>query len=101
MRLRVELQERRSEIYRRFLQRESVASIIGAFLLLALGVALIIGMFTETAPTEVVTNAFLLILGYFFGQATGRTEVASERGDPTAELSANNTGRVGSPSPGV
>ena len=72
MKLEVELQERRSAIWLSFLQRESVASIIGALLLLALGIALIVAMFIHTAPTDVVMNAFLLILGYFFGQATSR-----------------------------
>ena len=53
-------------------ERESVASIVGAFLLLALGISLIVAMFIGTSPTEVVTSAFLLILGYFFGQTAAR-----------------------------
>ena len=69
MRLAVELKERRSAIYRSWLERESVASIIGALLLLSLGTALIISMFTHTIAPEIVTSSFLLILGYFFGQA--------------------------------
>jgi len=72
MRLQVELQERRSAIWLSFLQRESVASIVGAILLLGLGIALIVAMFTHTSTSEVVANSFLLILGYFFGQASGR-----------------------------
>ena len=69
MRLAVELKERKSAIYRSWLERESVASIIGALLLLSLGTALIISMFTHTIAPEIVTSSFLLILGYFFGQA--------------------------------
>jgi hypothetical protein len=69
VRLEVELQERRSDIWLSFLHRNSVASIIGAMLLLGLGVALVVAMFTHTSITEVVANSFLLILGYFFGQA--------------------------------
>jgi len=72
MLLQVELQERKSAIYRSFLERESVASVVGALLLLGLGAALIVAMFTHTVTTEVVTNSFLLVLGYFFGQATTR-----------------------------
>jgi len=68
----VEIKERKSAMYRKWLERESVASIIGSLLLLAFGVSLIVTMFTATAPTEIVTSTFLVILGYFFGQATSR-----------------------------
>jgi hypothetical protein len=37
-----------------------------------LGVALVVAMFVGTTATAVVTNAFLLILGYFFGQSVAR-----------------------------
>jgi uncharacterized membrane protein len=72
MRLQLEIDERRSAIRRSWIERESIASIVGAFLLLTLGLTLVVAMFTGTAPTEVVTSGFLLILGYFFGQATSR-----------------------------
>jgi uncharacterized membrane protein len=68
----VELKERKSAIYRSWLERESVASIVGAFLLLMLGISLVVAMFVGTAATEIVTSSFLLVLGYFFGQATDR-----------------------------
>jgi uncharacterized membrane protein len=71
-RLKIEISERRSAIYQSFLARESVASVVGAILLLALGTTLIIAMFAHVAASDVVANAFLLILGYFFGQATAR-----------------------------
>jgi uncharacterized membrane protein len=73
-RLKIEIRERRSAIYRSFLERESVASVVGAILLLTLGASLIVAMFIGTATSAVVTNAFLLILGYFFGQATSRSD---------------------------
>ena len=66
------LRERRSQMRKAWFGRESVASIVGAFLLLALGISLIVAMFIGTSPTEVVTSAFLLILGYFFGQTAAR-----------------------------
>lgn len=73
-RLQIEIRERKWAIYRSFLERESVASLIGALLLVALATVLIIGMFTHTTTPEIITSAFLLILGYFFGQTTAREE---------------------------
>ena len=40
----IEIKERKSAMYRSWLERESVASIIGSLLLLAFGVALIVPM---------------------------------------------------------
>jgi uncharacterized membrane protein len=77
-RVRIELRERRWAIYRSFIARESMASVIGAILLLALAAVLIVGMFTHTSPPAVVTNAFLLILGYFFGQTTTQARIDRE-----------------------
>jgi hypothetical protein len=78
MRLEVELKERRSAIYRSWIERESIASIVGAILLLGLGIAIVVAMFVGTTVTEVVTGSFLVILGYFFGQTTNK------RSEPTA-----------------
>lgn len=79
VRLELEVAERKSAIRRSWLERESIASLLGAFLLLVLGVALIVAMFTNTAPPEIVTSAFLLILGYFFGQTTDRKSGSDSR----------------------
>lgn len=73
-RLQIEIRERRWAIYRSFLERESMASVIGALLLVALAAVLIIGMFTHTTTPEIITSAFLLILGYFFGQTVAREQ---------------------------
>lgn len=73
-RLRVEIQAKKSEIYQSWLARESVASLVGSVLLILLAVSFIVAMFTGTAVLEVVSSAFLLILGYFFGQAAGRSD---------------------------
>jgi hypothetical protein len=70
--LSVEAFERRSKVYQSFLERESVASIVGAFLLLALALTIVLAMFVDITPSDVVTNSFLLILGYFFGQTVLR-----------------------------
>ncbi|GAA5021814.1 hypothetical protein [Streptomyces siamensis] len=80
MRLDVELKERRSEIYKSLLERETVAGLIGPILLLLLAVSLIIAMFTQTQITTTVSNSFLLVLGYFFGQTTNRKGKRSKRG---------------------
>jgi hypothetical protein len=64
--------ERRSRVYQSFLARESVATIVGALLLVGLTVALVVAMFIHTAVPELLANSFLIILGYFFGQTTSR-----------------------------
>jgi hypothetical protein len=83
MRLQADLRDRKFAIYHSFLERESVASVVGALLLLALAATLIVGMFTHVAASEVIANAFLLILGYFFGQGATRERKSrsSDQGD--------------------
>ena len=61
--------ERKAALVRLFLDRESVATTIGGILLLLLAIVLTVAMFTEVAASSVISNSFLLILGYFFGQA--------------------------------
>lgn len=65
-----EIKKQKSDMYRAWLERESIASIVGAVLLLGLGIAMVVAMFVGTATTEIVASSFLLILGYFFGQTT-------------------------------
>ncbi|MGW4771834.1 hypothetical protein ACWEO2_27820 [Nocardia sp. NPDC004278] len=67
---KIELQKRRWEMRRSMLDREPAAVLIGGLLLVVIGVALLIAMFTHTAVPEIVSSAFLLILGFFFGQTT-------------------------------
>lgn len=69
---RVELLERRSKVWRSFLERESMATVVGALLLIVFTLSLLVAMFTQLEPSQVVTSAFLLILGYFFGQSVNR-----------------------------
>lgn len=75
-RFELERLERRSAVWRAFLERESVATVLGAILLLALVITLIVAMFTKTTVPDLVSNAFLIILGYFFGQASARRSEA-------------------------
>jgi hypothetical protein len=65
----MELLERKTKIWQSYLQRESVATIVGGMILITLTVSLIIAMFAGIESTEIINNGFLVILGYFFGQA--------------------------------
>jgi hypothetical protein len=51
-----------------------MATYVGAFLLIILTIVQVAAMFSETLHTsEIINNAFLLLLGYFFGQSVART----------------------------
>ncbi len=64
--------ERRSKIWRSFMERESVATTIGGVLMLIMSFALLSAMFFDIKTTEIVKSGYLVILGYFFGQASSR-----------------------------
>ncbi len=70
--LELKLARGKAEIRQSWLYRENIASIVGAILLLIFAATLVVAMFVGTTATDVVTNAFLLILGYFFGQSVAR-----------------------------
>ncbi|PTA42830.1 hypothetical protein [Micromonospora sp. RP3T] len=76
--IKLEQFERRAKVWQSFLERESVATIVGAIILLALTVTLVVAMFVEVTPADVLSNAFLIILGYFFGQSVGRPRSGGE-----------------------
>lgn len=65
----VELQARKTAIRQSWFARESVVSLVSGLLLLALAATMIVAMFSDTAVSQIISNAFLVILGYFFGQA--------------------------------
>ena len=73
---RIEVFERRSRVWQSFLERQSVATMIGAFLLVAMFVFIVISTVLGKRVPELVSNAFLVILGYFFGNAAQVTEAA-------------------------
>ncbi len=60
--------QRRKEL----MQLDRMAVIVGAFLLVGLATVLTVAMFTHTDIPEILSSAFLLILGFFFGQNTAR-----------------------------
>ena len=64
--------EKRARVWQTLLARESVATVVGSILLLLITIALLIAMFTGVEPTEIISNAFLVLLGYFFGQTVSR-----------------------------
>lgn len=70
--------EKRARVWQSLLARESVATVVGSILLLIITIALLIAMFTGVEPTEIISNAFLVILGYFFGQTVSRKTVKIE-----------------------
>jgi hypothetical protein len=73
--LRAELFERRLKAWTSFFARESMATYVGAFLLIVLAAVQVVAMFSATEhKSEIISNAFLLLLGYFFGQNTSRTD---------------------------
>jgi hypothetical protein len=71
--LSIEQFERKSKVWLSFLARESVATIIGSFLLVIITITLIVAMFLKIPVTEIISSGFLLILGYFFGQTVSKT----------------------------
>jgi hypothetical protein len=72
--LNAELFERRLRAWTGFFARESMATYVGALLLVVLTLVQVTSMFLGNSyKSEIINNAFLLILGYFFGQSAGRT----------------------------
>lgn len=69
-----DLKERRSKMRWSLVQREPIAVLIGAFLLVGFSIVMVVAMFTDTQVPDLVMNLILLILGFFFGQsaAAGR-----------------------------
>lgn len=71
--LQLELFERKAKtwqaLWKSISERNSIATIVGAILLIAIVSTLIIGMFWKISSTDILNNVLLIILGYFFGQA--------------------------------
>ncbi|MFD9550107.1 hypothetical protein ACFWBG_22120 [Nocardia salmonicida] len=66
-----EIKERNWQRWKLMLDREPVAVLVGAVLLGVLTLALVVAMFVHTDVPEILSSGFLLILGFFFGQASG------------------------------
>ncbi|MEU0542873.1 hypothetical protein ABZ319_23675 [Nocardia sp. NPDC005978] len=74
----VEIQERRWKMRWSLLQREPVAVLVGALLLVVFSGVVVVAMWTHTDVPEVVINMLLLILGFFFGQSSSGKGNSSE-----------------------
>jgi len=77
-RLNAEIFERRSKVWFSLLERESAATILGGVLLLIILVAHVTAIFSKFSIPEILNNAFLIILGYFFGQSTNKKQPERE-----------------------
>lgn len=80
-RLKMELFERRSKVWFSLLERESASTILGGILLLVIIAAHIIAIFSKFSVPEILNNAFLIILGYFFGQSANDKQRRRDTGD--------------------
>ncbi|GHO65730.1 hypothetical protein KSC_046220 [Ktedonobacter sp. SOSP1-52] len=69
-----EIREIELKPWKTFVERESVSTILGALLLLIIVISLIAAMFNHVTSPEILNNAFLVILGYFFGQTVGKID---------------------------
>ena len=85
-RLDMERRERRAALRQQFLARESVATIVGGFLLLIFSGALIVAMFFGTTVPTILSNGFFIILGYFFGQSAGRAAARTSASSTNVDL---------------
>jgi hypothetical protein len=65
-------------LLQRVLEKNLIASFIGGILLFIVMITLIIAMFMGKVDTNIVENAFLVLLGYFFGQVTAKSSESSE-----------------------
>jgi hypothetical protein len=54
------------------LARESVSTIIGGLLLILITLAQIVAAFLHVTTSQILDNAFLVLLGYFFGQTIAK-----------------------------
>lgn len=72
IRLDMEVSSNQARIVRSFLEKESVASVVGSILLFLITLTLVVAMFLNIQTTDVISNAFLIILGYFFGQTVSK-----------------------------
>lgn len=68
---RLENQKVKWDNIKSMLEREPAAVLIGGMLLVVVTITLLVAMFTHTGVPQIVSSAFLLILGFFFGQTAG------------------------------
>ncbi|MFH8663207.1 hypothetical protein [Streptomyces afghaniensis] len=79
--LKEEIAERK---WNRRVSREPIATLVGAILLIALTTVFVVSMFLKIVPSTLLSNSFLIILGYFFGQSAGSTTIRNQAVKPAA-----------------
>ncbi|MGW7533790.1 hypothetical protein [Amycolatopsis sp. NPDC054798] len=67
--------ERKAKVWQNFLAKESVATYVGGAILLVMCLSVVAAMFARVEINQVLSSAFLLVLGYFFGQSTGKKQM--------------------------
>jgi hypothetical protein len=72
LKIQLALSENKREYLKMFLEKQSMATIVGAFLLILITSSLIICVLFKGQPIDMLNNALLVLLGYFFGQAVNR-----------------------------
>jgi len=68
----VEVFERRSKVWQRLLERESVATVLGAIMLVGMLIFICALSVAGRPIPDIINNTFMIILGYFFGQTVAR-----------------------------
>ena len=66
--------ERKAKVTLSYLEKESVATLVGGALLIIIIVSLIYCMIFNIPSTDILNNALLLIMGYFFGQSATKSK---------------------------
>ncbi|WP_405328031.1 hypothetical protein [Leeuwenhoekiella sp. LLG6367-2.1] len=69
---KLDLLDKKSQIWLKILAKESIASIIGGLILFIMSICILVAMFLKLDTSKIVESAFLLILGYFFGQSVSK-----------------------------
>ncbi|MDX3377783.1 hypothetical protein PV390_25615 [Streptomyces sp. ME02-6991-2A] len=76
--LRQDISERKWNVRAQLLARESVATLVGSLLLVGLAAVITVAMFTNVQVSEILTNSFLIVLGYFFGQNSDKRNAGAD-----------------------
>ncbi|MGW6732787.1 hypothetical protein [Streptomyces sp. NPDC055013] len=70
--------------WNRRVSREPIATLVGAVLLIALTTVFVVSMFLKIVPSTLLSNSFLIILGYFFGQSASSSTFRSQDAKPAS-----------------
>lgn len=72
--LRAELFERNSKVWRENLGKESVSTMLGGLLIIVIVLSQIAAFFFDKDFPDILNNTLLIVLGYFFGQSVVRAK---------------------------